>query len=135
MNFRQTIVDFLRERIPGVVGVYLFGSQANGTARPDSDYDVAFLLPAPNESPDPYNRFLLGADLGDLLNQPVDLIDLQQAKTDFRFQIISTAERIFCADKTTCDTFEMLAYSMYQRLELERRDIVEAVKKRGSVYG
>ena len=53
----------------------------------------------------------------------------------FRFVIVSSGQRIYCNDRAYSDTFDMIAYSMYQRLELERREIVEAVKKRGSIYG
>ena len=75
-------------------------------------------------------------ELSGLLNiEAVDLVGLQEASTDFRFVIVSTGQRIYCSDRTYCDTFDMIAYSMYQRLELERREIVEAVKKRGRIYG
>ncbi|MFZ4632945.1 MAG: type VII toxin-antitoxin system MntA family adenylyltransferase antitoxin [Saprospiraceae bacterium] len=126
---------FLTEQLPSVLGIYLFGSRADGSARADSDYDIAFLLPAPADSPEPYALFSMAVELGEHLGQTVDHIDLHQTQTDFRFQIISTAQRIHCADRTACDTFEMITYSMSQRFEEERKDIVEAVKKRGSIYG
>ena len=135
MFLQDTAIKFLVSRLPTLHGIYLFGSQADGSARPDSDYDIAFLLPAPADSPEPYTLFLMAVELGEHLGQTVDLIDLHQTKTDFRFQIISTAKRIYCADRTACDTFEVVTYSMYQRFEEERKDIVEAVKNRGSVYG
>jgi predicted nucleotidyltransferase len=135
MEINESIMRFLTEQLPSVLGIYLFGSQADGSARPDSDWDIAFLLSAPADSPEPYTLFLMAVELGEHLGQTVDLVDLHQTKTDFRFQIISTAQRIYCADRTACDSFEMVTYSMYQRFEEERKDIVEAVKNRGSVYG
>ncbi len=55
--------------------------------------------------------------------------------TDLQFQVISTGKRIYCVDETACGTFDMLTYSTYQRLERERKEIVEVIKERGSVYG
>ena len=79
---------------------------------------------------DPVLLFNLSADLGRILGAAdVDLVDLQAAKTDFRFVIISTAKRIFCSDLYFCQFFEMTTYYMYQRLEEERKHIVEDVKK------
>ncbi len=37
------IVDLLCARLPDVEAVYLFGSQATGQSRPESDIDVAVL--------------------------------------------------------------------------------------------
>lgn len=37
----QKIIDVLKEE--GAEKVYLFGSRANGTARPDSDYDIIMI--------------------------------------------------------------------------------------------
>lgn len=70
-----------------------------------------------------------------MLSADVDLVNLQQANIDFRFIIVSTAKRIFCADRTFCDNFEMITYSMYQYFEEERKPIIEDIKKRGRIYG
>ncbi len=134
MEKQETLINQLQEQLPGLVGVYVFGSRYAGPVRPDSDLDVAFLLPSPDLSPKPYFLFQLAAELESKLGCVVDLVDLHQAETDFRFQILTQSERIYCADKTLCDTFEMLAYSLYQKLEEERFEIVQEVKKRGSVY-
>ena len=135
MNTNQQIVDFLSERLPKLKGVYLFGSRAENRVRPESDVDIAFLVKW-GHSPTSMQKWEWSVELSAILEvESVDLVDLQQAKTDFRFVIISTSKRIFCEDKAYCDTFEMIAYSMYQRLELERREIIEAVKKRGKIYG
>lgn len=129
------VTAFLTQRLPALKGIYLFGSRAKGEERPDSDYDFAFLQEW-GHAPSPLERLQLANELAQLLGGPdVDLIDLQTADTDLRFVILSTAERIHCSDVYYCDFFELTAYSMYQRLELERRDIVEDVKKRGYIYG
>ena len=135
MDVNQQIIDFLSERMPALKGIYLFGSRAEGRARPDSDIDIAFLVEW-GHSPTAMERWEWAVELSGLLNiEAVDLVGLQEASTDFRFVIVSTGQHIYCSDRTYCDTFDMIAYSMYQRLELERREIVKKVKKRGRIYG
>lgn len=136
MNATQSaqITEFLSREIPGLMGVYLFGSRAGGTANAESDFDIAILTERPGML-DGMRRFELGLELGEILGSTVDMVDLQAAQTDFRFVIISTSERIYCRDTYFCDFFEMTAYSMYQDLELFRREIIADIKKRGSVYG
>ena len=135
MEANQQIIGFLSEHLPALKGVYLFGSRAEGRARPDSDIDIAFLAEW-GHSPTAMQRWEWAGELSGLINiEKVDLVDLQEASTDFRFVIVSTDQRIYCNDRTYCDTFDMIAYSMYQRLELERREIIEEVKKRGRIYG
>lgn len=128
------MTDFLCREVPGLMGVYLFGSRANDTAKTDSDYDIALLTEKPGLL-NSEHLWELALQLSDQLGAAVDLVDLQAAPTDFRFVIVSTAERIYCREPYFCDCFEMTAYSMYQDLELFRRDIIADIKKRGSVYG
>lgn len=134
MEKESIIVDFLTEKMPFVKGIYLFGSHAAGHADAESDFDIAFLNEH-SHAPDQMRDYRFSLDLGRSLGATVDLVDLQNAETDFRFVIISTSKRLYCLDQTFCDTFEMLSYSMYQRLEEERKLIIEDIKKRGSIYG
>lgn len=130
----KKIIQFITGHFTDVKGVYLFGSQVDGFATSKSDYDIALLFKEP-EATDPMLLFESKIGLERILGVDVDLIDLQAAKTDFRFVIVSTAKRIFCNDLAFCQFFEMTTYSMYQRLEEERKYIIEDVKKRGTVYG
>lgn len=134
MENRAVIIQLLTEQLPKLQGVYLFGSQADGTARAGSDYDIAFLVEW-GHSPSRRELWKLSLLLAKQLRVDyVDLIDLQNASTVFRFEIVSTGERIFTKDEDFCATFEMTAYSMYQRLNFERREILEDIKKRGYIY-
>jgi len=69
--------------------VYLFGSQAKGTSRPTSDFDLAVLF---KEGFEPYRRFQMKLqmtnDLEDLLESKVDLVDLRSADLYFIHQIM-----------------------------------------------
>lgn len=72
----------------GIAAAYLFGSVARGTARPDSDVDVAVLL----EEDPPGTLAGLHLDLeGDLekhLGRPVQLVVLNQAPSDLGVRVI-----------------------------------------------
>jgi len=69
--------------------VYLFGSQAKGTSRPTSDFDLAVLF---KEGFETYRRFQMKLqmtnDLEDLLESKVDLVDLRSADLYFIHQIM-----------------------------------------------
>lgn len=73
---------------PGVIAVYLFGSVARGTARPESDVDVAVLI---DHAPSPRlggPRFTLEGDLERALGRRVDLVLLNDAPVDLRARIL-----------------------------------------------
>jgi predicted nucleotidyltransferase len=66
----------------GVAVAYLFGSRAAGTARPDSDHDVAVLFASGEPRLDATVR--LGADLAAVLGTAVDVVDLDRAGLELR---------------------------------------------------
>lgn len=125
-------VERLREELPELIAVYRFGTYGTEYERPDSDLDLAVYAGKPLPTVELWRTAQeLASDVG----RDVDLVDLASASTVMRAQVIHGGERIYCADKLACDTFEVYAYSSYARLNEERRGILEDVRKRGSVYG
>ena len=47
---REAIVPLLQARVPGLLGIYAFGSHTQGTAGPDSDLDLAVLVAGDRKS-------------------------------------------------------------------------------------
>ncbi len=129
MEAIDTINKLLLKEIPDIVGIYLFGSQADGSVHDGSDYDIAFLTKVPDKFGAVF-LFDLGNKLASALSVEVDLVDIYAVSLDLRFEIVTKGKRIYCGDKTACDTFDMISISMYQRFEEERRPVVEAYKKR-----
>ena len=130
----ELIIARLVHAIPHLKGLYLFGSRAAGEETADSDWDFAFLTDHPFRL-DPVRRFELQEELAARLNADVDLVDLRAVSTVMGFEILSKGKRIYCADEYYCNTFEMLTYSFYQRLQEERKEILKAIRERGSIYG
>lgn len=66
----------------GVAVAYLFRSRAEGTARPDSDHDVAVLFAAAEPALDATVR--LAADLAGVLGTEADVVALDRAELELR---------------------------------------------------
>lgn len=126
------LAENLLSRFPELIAVYRFGSYGTEYERPESDLDLAVYagggLPA-------VELWRTAQELASRAGIEVDVVDLARASTVMRAKVISEGERIYCADKTACGTFEDYVYSSYARLNEERREILRDILKRGSVYG
>jgi len=111
-----------------------FGSYGAGTVRPDSDIDLAVLLPP--EQARREKTLLLSrchADLEETLGREVNLLNARRVFTVFQKEIIQ-GQRIYCADVYAADEFEMLTLCYYQKLKEERCHILEAFYRTGRAY-
>lgn len=129
---KVSITQFLTEHIPDLIAIYQFGSQVHGTARPDSDIDLAVL--ALTRTP-AERLFHLAQELAIQLGRTMDLLDLRSTTTVMRAQIISTGRCLKSHDDQARAEFEMYAYSDYARLNEERRELLKNIKERGLIYG
>ena len=128
---KQMIVNTLTLEIPELQALYLFGSQVDGTANSKSDVDIAYLSTVTLSS---LERWKIAEKLAALLSLNVDLIALTETNTIFRYQILSTAERLY-GEGYEVESFETLAYSFYLRFQEERKPIVDAIMENRSVFG
>ena len=120
----------IRKELPAVQAIYLFGSQASGEARAESDVDLAVLLP---EKIDPVARWELAGRLAVLLGRDVDLVDLRSASAVLRVQVLDGGRLLDEQDVFARAEFEMYALSDYARLNEERKWILADVRARGGV--
>ncbi len=128
---KQLIIDTLKQEIPELQALYLFGSQNDGSATKKSDVDIAYLTQQTLTS---LERWDVSQKLASLLSLDVDLIELSTTNTIFRYQILSTAERIY-GDGYDVESFETLAYSFYLRFQEERQPIVDEIMKDVKILG
>ncbi len=63
-----------------------------------------------------------------------DLINLRTAPVILCKEVVNADRRIDCADENAADEFEMLTLSFYQKLNEERREIVESGLSAGRFY-
>ncbi|MFH1738545.1 MAG: nucleotidyltransferase domain-containing protein [bacterium] len=129
-----SIVKTVLKHFPAVQGIYLFGSCATGNEWPQSDVDIALLLP--HEQSKTEKNLLLSEcrfDLEKALHKQVDLLNARQVSTVFQKEIIA-GKCIHVADRDAVEEFEMLTLSKYQKLNEERREILEDFQKTGRAY-
>lgn len=112
--------------------VYLFGSAARDELREDSDIDIAYLSDIDVPS---FENFTLAQELADIFKRDVDLINLKEASTVFKAQVVGTGKKIYCSDENRRMYFEMRALKDYALLNEEREPIMKSIKERGSIYG
>lgn len=125
--------DAIRAAVPNVVAAYVFGSQAAGTARADSDVDVAILA---EDALSAEARFDLQARLAHAFRaDAVDLVDLRAASTVMQMQVLHSGRVLLDEDRTAREHFEVYVYSAYALLNEERQGILGDIRKRGRVYG
>ncbi len=119
------IVQAVRAVLPDVLAIYWFGSSATGQTHPESDVDIAVLMP---QRMDPLANFEAMNKLEWAFNRTVDLVDLRSASTVMNFEIIRTGKRLFCISRDDCIDYEALQMSLYFKLNEERAEILEAFK-------
>ena len=119
----KAIIQLLQDRISPLKAVYLFGSYADDSATHKSDIDLAYLT---DSIITPIQNWEITNTLSNALKINVDLVDLVQTDTIFRYQIISTGKRL-CGSGYEIESFETLAYSFYLRFQEERKPILDAI--------
>jgi uncharacterized protein len=114
----ERAVGFLDERF-GVDVLWLFGSEALGRARPDSDVDLAGLF---RRRPSGLERFHAAVDLGTLLGRDVDLIDLDGVSPILVRQVLQTGRLL--ADRVPARRHALFSktVSLYDDLKILRRE-------------
>ena len=105
LDLKATLVQLFERgsETPGVVSVYLFGSQAGGRAHRESDVDVGVLLDFAIY-PDREHRFearlRVSGEVGRALaRNDVDLVVLNDTPPHLARAVVTKGLRLFCANK------------------------------------
>ena len=114
---------------PDAQAVYRFGTWGTASERPESDVDVAVLLPhAAAMRVDRWQWHLLAVQIaGAVRAEQADLINLRRADTSFQAEILRTARLTYSREDDERLGFESLVLSMYQKLNAERAGIRAAI--------
>lgn len=126
------IVAALRADLPGLRTAYRYGSAGSVYEHVDSDIDLAVLADQPLSFDELSS---LKIKLMRLTDRDVDLSDLGRLPVTLRVQIVVDGCRLFASDPRAADEYAARTLSDYARLNEERREILEDVRRRGSIYG
>src|SRR5471032_341665 len=126
----QGIVALLRQCLPTLLAVYLFGSHAQGTADDDSDIDIAVLVEG---KLDPVQAWELAQTLAVRAGCDVDLLDLRACSTVMQYQVVTTGRRLWSGDgqAALCECFVL---SEKMEFDLARSALLLEIQLEGSVY-
>lgn len=135
MENQEAVLAVICEALPSVQAIYLFGSCSDGNERPDSDVDLAVLLPhAAAKAAGSLNFSDLRFHLQEAIGREVDLVNLRTVSIVFRHEIISTGTPVHIPDVPALEEFEMITLSLYQKLNEERAEILRSVRSDGRAY-
>ncbi len=131
----ERLIQLVLETWPDTQAIYLFGSWGTEHEQPQSDVDIAVLLPAPQAKK---AGSLVLSDLHlalqTALNREVDLVNLRQAPTVLQKEVVVAGRRIYCVPGTMVDEFELLVFALYQKLNEERAGILAEGLSSGRFY-
>jgi predicted nucleotidyltransferase len=110
------VEGYLESRF-GLAVLWLFGSEASGAARPDSDVDFAALFRRRVS-----HEALVDArlELGARLGRSVDLVDLDRASPIVAMQVARHGQLLCDSDRSTRLRFLTMLSSRYEDLRIAR---------------
>ncbi len=120
------LTDLLERRF-GVDALWLFGSQATGHARADSDVDVAVLF---RERPALLDLLDARAEAALLLGRDVDLVDLERASPILAMQVLRHGRLLVDNNPSHRHRFTAGAPGRYEDLKRVRRPIERRLLQR-----
>jgi len=135
MTDRDSIVRIILEHYPSAQAIYVFGTYGTADEWPDSDVDIAVLLPPEHGHRQPHLMLTpCHYGLAEALGKSVDLLNAREVSTVFQKEIVESGRRVYSKDDNAVAEFEMLTLSHYQKLNEERKAILDSFKETGRAY-
>lgn len=129
-DLKKTVMT-IRDHLPAVEAIYIFGSAVSGLLDRTSDIDLAFLS---KDKPDAKQVLAIKGDLGLLLKRDIDFVDLFRADTVTKAQVITGGELLYAQQANRVAHFETVALSQYAHLNEERAEIISEIVKSGRIH-
>jgi predicted nucleotidyltransferase len=133
---RQAIFDTARDTVlaalPEVWAIYVYGSFARDEDWPDSDLDIAVLLPPEQRVPD---LLQLMGDISKRIHRDVDVVDLRRVGDVLRRDVLESGRILFESDPEKVLVWEASAMTRYAHYRDEVRDILDDFRRTGIGYG
>lgn len=132
---RDSILVAAREALlaafPDAWAIYVFGSFARGEAWPDSDLDLAVLLPPASRLENPLE---VSSGISARIHREVDLIDLRRVGDVLRHEVLAGGRSLHVANPDQALAWEAEAMSRYARHREEIREILQDFRRTGVGY-
>ena len=132
---RQRILDTARDTLlkafPNAWAIYVYGSFARGDHSPQSDIDLALLLP-PDEKMDDLLSII--SDVSTRVHREVDLVDLRKVNDVLRREVLAEGQTLYVSQPDRVLEWEGTAISRYQRYREEVSVLLEDFQKTGIGY-
>ena len=123
--------DALLAALPDAWAIYVFGSFARDDEWPNSDLDLAVLLPPARKIGgllDVMSRVSAAA------HRDVDVVDLRKTGDVLRREVLSEGRTLYVSEPDQVLAWEAAAMSRYARHREEIRDILEDFRRTGVGY-
>ena len=124
------IIGCLRGALPGLAGIWLFGSQAGGDAGPASDVDLAVLV---DGKANPLDLWHIAAELATIAGRPVDLVDLRDASTVMQSQIVTKGRRLWSRDAGPA-LYELAILREKMDFDVARAGLMADIARTGKIH-
>jgi predicted nucleotidyltransferase len=122
----QRAIEFLDERF-GLDTLWLYGSEAQGMAREDSDVDLGALF---RRRLTALEIFETRAELAEILHREIDLVDLDQASPILCMQVLRYGRLLVDRNPKRRHAFFSKTVSMYEDVKIIRREAEQRLYER-----
>lgn len=128
----QRAVARAAESLPEIQAAFLFGSQASGRARADSDIDVAILIDRDSAGHDTRGRLrrVIAALAAHVAADRLDVVILNDAPPALAFQVLKGGKLAFERDRTALHRFRVSIYARHSDFEPTERFFRAATRRR-----
>jgi uncharacterized protein len=126
----QLIAD-LRAVVPQASAAWLYGSAARNALRPDSDIDVALLLP---QAMTFEQKWDWTEHLSTLWKRDVDVVDFRSVSCVLQNEVLQGGRRLFADDPFKTSLIELHAASQYREHNERYAQDFERIARTGKVF-
>jgi uncharacterized protein len=131
-GLKNQVTSRILKSVPDVAAIYAYGSRIKGAVHPESDLDLALLLPPAHELHVEILAQLEG-DLEALAGCAVEVSVLERTRSVVHCkEVITSGIPIFIADIQAVEGFEMMVFSEYARFCDDRAPVLQAYSMENS---
>lgn len=124
------VLAAIRRLFPEAIAAYAFGSQVTGLAGPDSDLDLAVLVPG---YADPLQLWDAASQVADVVGCEVDLLDFRAASTVMQYEILQHGRLLFGRQPAT-GLYECFVLSEKLDLDAARAGLLADIAANGAIH-